>query len=65
MLLTALGEKEIMTVYSGWQSTRMMELGVLGFSAFSFLVVLWQIKASFEMMLISEDIYNGSGKRSI
>ncbi|GMH77549.1 hypothetical protein TL16_g07447, partial [Triparma laevis f. inornata] len=61
----ALGEKEIMTVYSGWQSTRMMELGVLGFSAFSFLVVLWQIKASFEMMLISEDIYNGSGKRSI
>ena len=47
----ALGEGAVMTIYSGWQTTRAMELLVLAFSAFSFLVVSFQIQTSFLIML--------------
>ncbi|GMH74718.1 hypothetical protein TrST_g4009 [Triparma strigata] len=59
----ALGEKEIMTVYSGWQSSRWIELAVLGFSAFSFGVVCWQIKTNFEIMM-NQDIYSSSSSKN-
>lgn len=50
----ALGEGAVETIYSGWQSTRAVELLVLAFSAFSFVVVCCQIRTSFMVMMEAE-----------
>ena len=45
------GETEVWTIYSGWQSKREVEIVVLVFSLFAFVVVMSQIRTQFLEML--------------